>query len=328
MSIRRIIVVLLIVVTGMIAIGFVVINVEIFNRITVIDAQCERRPGEELFTPDNFADVDDRLDTTPYLMESYETVSFQSRDNVMISAFYIPAAASSTAPLETVIITHGFNDCKRRPFSLLPAGMLHRNGLNALVIDLHNHGDSEVTNQRMTGGLSEAMDILGAWDWLVDEKGIPPEKIGVLGYSLGAATTIHAMVAEPRIVAGWSDSAFDKMDTVLQNELAKEGLPTFLSSSALLTGQLLFGVDLTADTTVQVMQNLGDRPLYIVHSLGDETVPVVSAEILSQRVDNEQDDPLLWITDEAGHIEVMLYFTDEYEARLIGFFRQVLNLAS
>lgn len=325
MSTRRIITALLFVVVGIVAIGFVAINVEIFNRITVIDAQCERRLGEAQFTPDNFADVDDRLDTTPYLMETYETVSFQSRDNVMISAFYIPAIVSSTTPLETVIITHGFNDCKRRPFSLLPAGMLHRNGLNALVIDLHNHGDSEVTNQRMTGGNSEAQDILGAWDWLVDEKGIPPEKIGVFGYSLGGASTIHAMIAEPRIVAGWSDSAFDKMDTVLQNELTKEGFPTFLSSSSLWIGQILFGIDLNSATTAQVMQNLGDRPLYIVHSTDDNTVPVISAEILSHEVEHEQDDPLLWITDEAGHIEIMLYYTDEYEERMIAFFREVLN---
>lgn len=310
-----------------IAVGFVVVNVEIINRLTVVDNLCERRIGEGQFTPDNFKDMDDRVDTTPYLMDSFESVTFPSRDGVTISGFFIPASVSSTASTETVIIVHGFSDCKRRPFSLMPAGMLHRNDMNALVIDLHNHGDSEVTTQRMGGGVDEASDVLGAWDWLVNEQGIPPEKIGLFGYSLGGATIIHAMADEPRIVAGWSDSTFDKMETVLTNELRKEGFPTWLSASALLTGKLLFGVDLEAGTPEQMIGSVGGRPLMIVHSTDDETVPISSAETLTQGLNDEPVDSRIWITDNAGHIEVMFYYTEEYETRLIAFFRQTLNPA-
>jgi len=261
------------------------------------------------------------------LIDSYETVTFPSRDGVTISGYFIPAAVSSPESTETVIITHGFNDCKRRPFSLIPAGMLHRNDMNALVIDLHNHGDSEVTNKRISGGVDESSDVLGAWDWLVTEKGIPPEKIGLFGYSLGGATTIHAMAIEPRIVAGWTDSAFDNMETVLKNELRKEGFPTWLSSSALLTGKLLFGVDLQSGTPDQMIQAIGDRPLAIVHSMDDETVPITSAETLMQVMNIDSTDSKVWIAEGAGHIEIMLYYTEEYEKRLIDFFRQTLNPA-
>jgi uncharacterized protein len=324
MSKRKILLIVFVVLVG-ISIGFVALNIEIFNRLTLIDAKCARRVGEQQFTPDNFTDLEERIDTTPYLMESYETVSFPSRDNVTISGFFIPASVSSVSQTETVIIVHGFNDCKRRPFSLLPAGMLHRNDINALVIDLHNHGDSEVTIGRMTAGVDESLDALGAWDWLVDEKGIPSEKIGIVGYSLGAATTIHAMSAEPQLVAGWSDSAFDKMESVLIHELKREGFPTFLSSPALLTGRLVFGVDIMSVTPELAIQNVNNRPLYIVHSADDDAVPSASAETLIQVSNREQSDSLVWILDGPGHIKTMLDYPEEYEERLIGFFRQYLN---
>jgi uncharacterized protein len=310
-----------------IGLGFVALNVEIFNRITLIDAKCERRAGEGEFTPNNFKDVDDRTDTdtATYFMESYETVSFPSRDNVTISGFFIPAIVSSTSTTETVIIVHGFNDCKRRPFSLLPAGMLHRNQMNALVIDLHNHGDSEVTTARMTGGVNEAMDILGAWDWLVDEKGIAPEKIGILGYSLGGATTIQAMSVEPRIVAGWVDSPFDKMESILDRQLEKQGLPTFLSASVFSIGQILYGVDLTSNTPEQTIQHVRDRPLYMVYSKDDELVPFDNVQTLIQNIESEERESMVWVNKGIKHVEVMLYHTEEYEVRMIEFFRQSLN---
>lgn len=87
MSKRRIGLVVFVVLVS-VAIGFVALNVEIINRLTLIDAKCERRVGEEEFTPDNYTDIEERIDTTPYLMASYETVSFPSRDDVTISGFF------------------------------------------------------------------------------------------------------------------------------------------------------------------------------------------------------------------------------------------------
>ena len=308
-----------------IIIGFVLLNVEIFNRLTLIDAKCERRVGEGDFIPDNFQFIEQELDTTPYLMQTYEEVTFPSRDGINISGFFIPASVSSISETETVIIVHGFNDCKHRPFSLLPAGMLHRNDINALVIDLRNHGNSEVTNGRMTGGSDEALDVLGAWDWLINEKGIPAEKIGVFGYSLGGATIINAMSIEPQIVAGWSNSAFDTIDRILQQELQKEGFPTWLSTPALHFGRLTTGVDLISITPEQVISQLDGRPLFIVHSIDDDVTPVASASVLLQAGNREEDESTVWYPEGPPHINEMTDFPEIYEERLINFFRLHLN---
>jgi dipeptidyl aminopeptidase/acylaminoacyl peptidase len=47
------------------------------------------------------------------------------------------------------------------------------------------------------------LDVLGAWDWLVNDKHISPQKIDLFGTSLGAATVMIAMGEEPRAAAVW-----------------------------------------------------------------------------------------------------------------------------
>ena len=54
--------------------------------------------------------------------------------------------------------------------------------MNVLTIDYRGFGDSEGTAR--TEGIND--DARAAWDWLV-ENGAKPEKIIVLGESMGAA---------------------------------------------------------------------------------------------------------------------------------------------
>ncbi len=307
------------------AVGTIFLSLDIFNRVNEIDALCARRSGEENYTPDNFAWED--FDTTPYAIDTYEAVSFPARDGVMISGFFIPAPVSTVSDASTVIIAHGFNDCKRRPISLTPAGMLQQNGFNSLVIDLRNHGDSEVTTQRMTGGVDEAQDVLGAWDWLIESRGISPDKISVFGYSMGGATIIHAMSDEQQIVAGWSDSTFDSMDSVIRYQLGlnEPPVPEFFSPTALLVGQVAAGVDLALNTTADALQDLEDRPLFLLHSTEDELVPYTSFETLIEVATGANIDLTTWEVTESKHVLHMFNDPSGYEERLITFFTEHLN---
>src|SRR5262249_22310258 len=142
--------------------------------------------GSDQFTPADFHSAS--LDTTPYLMPQYENVDFPSRDRgLRISGFWIPA---DNAPSDqaTVILLHGNAACKRSPETLIPAGMLHRAHFNVLAIDMRNVGDSQIDDGRNAAGTKEYLDLLGAWDWVQATHAIPPQKIGLFGYSLGGST--------------------------------------------------------------------------------------------------------------------------------------------
>ena len=104
-----------------------------------------------------------------------------------------------------IIIVHGSGGCRHDESNLMAAGILHRNGFNAFIIDLREFGDSEVDDSQHTGGNLESRDVLGAWDWLVETKGFAPESIGFWGLSFGAGVISIAASAEPKSSpCGWT----------------------------------------------------------------------------------------------------------------------------
>ena len=127
-----------------------------------------------------------------------------------------------------MVVVHGYTSSRRDSWILLAAGMLHRHGFAVLAIDLRNHGDSGRTGGRHTGGVRESADVLGAWDWLVDVRGLPAERIGLFGISLGAASVVIAAGDEPRVAAVWSDSGYGDLDDATRAELRRNHLPGFL----------------------------------------------------------------------------------------------------
>ncbi|MFC1879303.1 alpha/beta hydrolase, partial [Chloroflexota bacterium] len=119
----------------------------------------------------------------------YEDVRFPARGgDADIAAWYIPNQGSHQA----VIIVHGNNESRTYEFSgnMVDLGAaLQQAGFNILMIDLRGHGQSG--DGRASFGINERRDILGAVDWLLD-KGYQPGSIGVLGTSLGGASSIGA----------------------------------------------------------------------------------------------------------------------------------------
>ena len=253
---------------------------------------------------------------------AYETVNFPSReDHLNIRAAYIQADEGSPA----VILVHGLGGCRFVPGILTAADMLHRAGYSVLMIDMRNHGESQVTTGRMAGGIHEYRDVLGAWDWLVTEQGIPPERIGLLGNSLGGAAVMIAAGEEPQVAAVWEDSSYAGVDLAIQNELALRGYPGFLASAAATAGWFMDGLDLTARSPLKAVPQFNDRPLFITHGEADTRMPVEHAYILVDALRAAGRDLEPWIVPGSGHVKAIFDHPDEYESRLIAFFSQSIS---
>ena len=111
----------------------------------------------------------------------------------------------------------GTTDCKHSPRSLLPAGMLHKDGYNILLIDLRQHGDSTITNGMWAANTTEFHDVLGAWDWLVNSQKIAPQQIGLTRQPRGSRSG-----ADP---VGTAISAMGKAVDQLQGQRTRDALP-------------------------------------------------------------------------------------------------------
>ena len=312
------------VVAIVLVVSYVVAAGLVYRELSVIDTSCETRnaannPASFTVEPVNGVTVD----ATPYEMPDYREVSFPARNGgPTIRGWFVPSSTGATAP--AVIVVHGKSSCRREDRILLASGMLHKHGFAVLMIDLRNHGESDRDNGRYAGGIKEYQDVLGAWDWLVGQ-GLPPARIGLLGESLGAGTTMIAAGEEPRVAAEWEDSGYADVEVAIRAELDRNHYPELLEPGGLILAQLIDGVDLTSKSPLKAMAKLHGRPIFIVHGTADERLSVQYASDLAAavRANGGTVDP--WIIPGVGHTQAVVLHAKEYEQKLADFFGAALG---
>ena len=246
-------------------------------------------------------------------------VRFRARDGrASIDAWYLPATPRQGA----VILVHGKDACrgdelKSPTFTL--AQRFHAAGISVLMIDLRGHGTSSPA--RLSYGWHERHDVLGAVDYLL-ERGYAPGRIGVLGASLGGATSVLAAAEEPAIGAVVTDSAYASFEDMIERQYAKLAhLPHCFLPGALAIGRLLLGVDVRKVRPLALMPRLRGRPVLVIHSRGDRFVPACDADALAAACGAE-----CWCTATDGHIGSYRALTQAYEERVVTFFARHLDV--
>ncbi len=107
----------------------------------------------------------------------YEEVTFRTRDGITISGWYIPAEGEKGV----LLFCHG--NAGNISHRLDSIKIFHDLGLGVLIFDYRGYGRSE-------GKPSEEgtyLDAEAAWDYLLEARGKPRDKIIVFGRSLGGA---------------------------------------------------------------------------------------------------------------------------------------------
>lgn len=157
-----------------------------------------------------------RLWTTPSdLGMSYESVQFPAQDGVSLSGWFIPARPDSKRKGSTIVMVHGWpwNRLGEAATDLLsslngstPVDLLrlthalHHDGYHVLMFDLRNHGESG-TATPVTFGWQELKDLLGALAYLNRRPEVDPERIGAIGFSMGANTVLYTLPQTRQIKA-------------------------------------------------------------------------------------------------------------------------------
>jgi pimeloyl-ACP methyl ester carboxylesterase len=145
----------------------------------------------------------------------YEPAAFTTDDGVMLRGWFIPRAGADGSPAPTITILHGWPwnrlgnapgyslgpGVPSRPVDLLaPTAAFHRAGINVLMFDLRNHGLSD-TRTPVTFGQQETRDLAAAIAWLRQRHDVAGQRLGILGYSMGANTAILGIPAVQPIAA-------------------------------------------------------------------------------------------------------------------------------
>jgi fermentation-respiration switch protein FrsA (DUF1100 family) len=153
---------------------------------------------------------------------------------------------------------------------------------------------------------------------------VPAERIGLAGISLGAATTLIATGHEPGVAATWVDSSYADLPSIIRDELARSGYPTFLDAGAVLAARLLSGDDLASYSPLDGINGLDGRPIYITHGEKDDRIAVRYGHELEAAAESSGS-PTTWFVAGSGHTQAMVDQPDEYERRLVEFFSQTVG---
>ena len=223
----------------------------------------------------------------------------------------------------TVLLVHGLNSNRAGDNALALADRLYDLGYSVLLFELRGHGESD--GDQVAAGYLERWDVLGAYDFLV-ERGVPPERIGVLGNSMGGATALLAVAEEPGIGALVVDSAFADLRDMIAQETARTTVfpewmvPLFIPGMSLLSS-LLYGIDIGAVVPERAAATL-DYPILIIHGDADTRIPV------GQGVRIHASSPAgseVWLVPGSDHVDSFLDSPDEYVRRIDAYFRSQLQ---
>ena len=279
----------------------------------------------ESFEP--WPDADNRIsirkdfDVESWQFEAYENVSFKSRDGVNIAGWY--SEIDNTAPV--VILVHGgYLNGKCKPEVILTASYLADGGINTLMLDLRNHGSSENVSDYMYLGQKEYLDVLGAYDWLIEEKSYNSSSIGLVGISTGALTASLAF-GDSEIQAMWLDSAIIDFPMLVENELERLGYPKALASPAITMGERILGINPNEVPPITAASKAGDRPMYLVHGEDDGRISPQHSQKFYDKAVSSNANVTLWMVEEGGHVDAIWEHPTEYQNKLVTFFTESLN---
>jgi dipeptidyl aminopeptidase/acylaminoacyl peptidase len=154
---------------------------------------------------------------------------------------------------------------------------------------------------------------------------VDSNRIGVVGFSLGAAISLLTAAKEPAIKAVVSDTTYANISDLIVQEvdrttsLPKWIIPIFEPGS-ILVANLIYKIKI--DELVPE-QSVGDikYPILIIHGKEDTRIPFEH----SVRVHaNAHPDSDIWLVPNVEHIDSFLTYPEEYTNRLADYFRNQL----
>ena len=257
----------------------------------------------------------------------YEDVTFSPRgdewDDIVLRGWVIEKERLAGPKDElTVILVHGLNSNRTGDNSLALASRLFGLDFNVLLFDMRGHGESD--GVQLSAGYFEKWDVLGAYDYLV-QRGVPPERIGVLGWSMGGATALLAVAEEPAIRAAVADSAFADVRDMIAQETArttvfpKWAVPVFIPGMSVMSSTL-YGINVGAVAPEKAAEVL-DYPILVIHGDADSRIPVEQSVRIHASAPAGSE---LWLVTGSDHADAFLDAPDAYVERLDAYFRDRL----
>ena len=282
----------------------VTVVVVLYGSVSFLIAQgvtnASRKPQEQI--PSDFNLV------------SEDVEFFSRRGDVKLSGWYLPGDDSGPH----LIFVHGIGSVRSGDKAVGLAARIVGLGYNVLMFDLRGHGSSG--GDKVSGGFYERADVLGAFDYLL-RRGVDIGRVGLMGFSMGAATSIMAAAQEPRITALAADSTYANASELIAREAARKTpipcwlTPVFMPASKLMANGI-YGIDIGSLVPEESVADLG-YPVLVIHGTEDKRIPLEQGQRVA---DAAKEGSSIWLVPEVDHVDAFLTYPDEYTERVDEYF--------
>ncbi len=229
---------------------------------------------------------------------NYEDVAFASADGTMLTGWFIPATYE---PRGTVIHLHG--NTRNMTSHYRYVGWIADEGFNVFVFDYRGYGQSTGTPDRK--GIYE--DCVAAVRYVQQRDDVNPEKIIVIGQSIGAANAIAVLGREKfdGILGIVAEAPFASYEEIVTDDL--------VTSSGSISRAALGD----AYSPAAGVDKLG-VPLIVIHGTADRVVPYKQGKRL---FDKAKEPKQIWTIKGGRHCDSMTVYKEKVRPRLLRIFR-------
>lgn len=188
-----------------------------------------------------------------------------------------PGASQRQAP--AVLVMHGWGANAATMWPVVPP--LHAAGFAVLLVDARCHGRSD--GEAFTSMPRFAEDIAAGLCWLRRRPDIAPDRIALVGHSVGAAAALLHASCHPDVRAVVSLSAFAHPREVMRGFMAEKRLPyPVLGWYVMRHVQRVIGASFDDIAPVNTIASV-QCPVLVVHGRTDTVVPLADAARLVAR---------------------------------------------
>lgn len=224
---------------------------------------------------------------TPLIDTQWQSLTFTNHGSKLEGWLLQPASndllKDGLAPL--IIIAHGWGSNRTRV--LRYTRPIYEAGFAILMYDARSHGNSDSISA--PSALMFRDDVLAALETAKSLPGVDPDRIAILGHSLGGFGALLALDQGMKVRAVVTDSMPVHFDTMMKSELRRKKLPLFplaylIPMIWLIRSRISWSQFKEASIPAVIAKHagssdIGRTPIMMIHSNGDE---FISAEDLKQ----------------------------------------------
>jgi hypothetical protein len=239
--------------------------------------------------------------------KEYQPVTLNSDlDGIPISGWYLQSQNGAA-----VILLHGYGSNRLEMISR--ADILARHGYGVLLYDLRGHGESG--GEKRAFGWQDVEDVKAALEFLLRSEDVNPDRIGILGFSVGGQIAIRATAEYEDIRAIIADDpAFVTVDDAPKPTNIKEKIIYAVSWIDGRCVSLWTGIPIPAGVP-EKLRKISPRPILFIDTgeAGGRNLVRFFYQIADQPKE-------LWEIPETFHGGQLEARPLEYEEKMITFF--------